>query len=93
MGSDIEAKDNDGWTPLHRAARRGRVEVVHLLISKGADIKAKNIYGDTPLHQAVFSGDREVVELLLAKGAERGTKIRMVKQLLILLRVKKLNFC
>jgi ankyrin repeat protein len=31
-----------GWTPLHIAAREGRLEVARLLLEGGADIKAKN---------------------------------------------------
>ncbi len=42
-GADINAKS--GWnknTPLHEAVRKGRTDIVELLISKGADRHVKN---------------------------------------------------
>lgn len=47
-GVDVNAKDNQGMTPLHLAAQGGHKEVMELLISKGADVNAKNSEGKTP---------------------------------------------
>jgi ankyrin repeat protein len=41
-GADIEAKDNDEWTPLHFACCNGHVAVVSELQSRGANIEAKS---------------------------------------------------
>ena len=38
----VHAIDPDGSTPLHRAAWKGYVEIVELLIDAGADIDAHN---------------------------------------------------
>ena len=35
--ADIDAKDDDGWTPLHRAADKNSLEVARLLIDRGAN--------------------------------------------------------
>ena len=40
----------DGWTPLHMAARFDRSDIAALLISNGADIDEPDKNGDTPLH-------------------------------------------
>ena len=40
-GADINAINNDGWTPLIYAAREGHIEVVKFLVSVGADIHIK----------------------------------------------------
>jgi len=36
VGADINAKDNDGWTPLHSTSYEGHLEVVKYLKSVGA---------------------------------------------------------
>jgi hypothetical protein len=75
-GTDVNAKDENGQTPLHIAICGGQREEVELLIAKGADINAKDNSGQTPLHYAAVLGQKEVVELLIAKGADinaRGT--------------------
>ena len=40
LGADVNARDNDGYTPLHHAAARGDNEMILYLVSKGADVKA-----------------------------------------------------
>ena len=39
-GADVNAKDEDGWTPLHFAAQYSHKEIVELLIANGADVNA-----------------------------------------------------
>ena len=39
-GTDLNAKDEWGTTPLHYAAIEGHKEVVELLIAEGADVNA-----------------------------------------------------
>jgi len=73
-GADVDAKDSDGWTPLHNAALKGHKEIVELLIAKGADVNAKGRSGWTPLHFAANGGHREVAKLLIAKGADLNAK-------------------
>jgi prolyl 4-hydroxylase len=46
----IHAKDENGWQPIHEAARGGHVDVVRLLVENGADLNAKTAdEGGTPL--------------------------------------------
>jgi ankyrin repeat protein len=40
LGADVNARDNDGYTPLHHAAARGDNEMILYLVSKGADVTA-----------------------------------------------------
>ena len=65
-GVDINAKDKEGWTPLHFAS--DRKNVAEFLIKKGADVNAKNAYGFTPLDEA----DDETADLLRKHGAKEG---------------------
>jgi ankyrin repeat protein len=66
----INAKDKDGLTPLHYAARNNQKHEVKLLLAKGANVNAKDNEGFTPLHWAAQDGYKDVAELLLAHGAD-----------------------
>ena len=73
-GAEIEAKDNDGNTPLHSASIREHLEVVKLLLEKGADVNAKSNAGQTPLHSASMDEYTEVMKLLLERGSDVNAK-------------------
>jgi hypothetical protein len=62
-------KEPGGWTALHKAARKGKAEMVEYLIEKMADIESIDAAMMTPLHCACWKGHTEVVEKLLEKGA------------------------
>ena len=67
-GADIEAMDEEGQVPLHRAASIGHKAVVRLLLDWGANIEAEDEEGHTPLHNAVRCANDAVVRLLLQRG-------------------------
>jgi uncharacterized protein len=71
-GSAVNARDRDGFSPLHFAAQEHAVAIARLLIDSGADFDAVNIHGNTPLFTAVFNsrGRGEMIELLRAAGAD-----------------------
>lgn len=67
-------RDEDG-TPLHFAVRRGKLDMMRLLISRGADVNAKNTRENSPLFLAIeyFMGDAkplDLMKLLLDSGAD-----------------------
>lgn len=78
-GAEVDARDNDGCTPLYSVFlaafggvpnATGLTATVDLLLKRGADANARDLKnGGTPLHGAVLSGDREAVALLIEKGA------------------------
>jgi ankyrin repeat protein len=68
-GTDVNAKNGDGYTCLHLTLGRHK-EVAELLINKGADVNVKLPGGWTPLLWAVINGLKEVAELLIASGAD-----------------------
>jgi len=47
LHADVNARDNDGYTPLHHAASRGDNEMITYLVSKGADVTAVARSGQT----------------------------------------------
>ncbi|KAK6199907.1 ankyrin repeat-containing domain protein [Scheffersomyces amazonensis] len=44
------AKDPNGYTPIHAAASYGHINLLQYLIEKGGDINIQDNEGDTPLH-------------------------------------------
>jgi len=68
-GADVNAKENDGDTPLIEASE-GYLELVKILVAKGADLNSRDDDGNTPLHEAASQGHTDVAEYLISKGAE-----------------------
>ena len=52
LGADVNARDNDGYTPLHHAAARGDNDLIMYLVSKGADVTAVARSGQTTADMA-----------------------------------------
>jgi ankyrin repeat protein len=74
-GADVNRRDNDGVTPLHRAAADTSLELVTLLIENGAKINAKTNDGHTALdivYEMKFVGYRSLAHYLKSKGARSG---------------------
>jgi ankyrin repeat protein len=69
-GLRVNAKDEDGTTPLYDAARYGHLGCVRLLLDNGANTEAlERDSSRTALHNACEYGWEAVVQLLLARGA------------------------
>lgn len=72
LGHLIDAKDANGWTPLHEGSRAGHIEVVQLLVEKGANINERTQGGNggTPLYWSIENNgeDHPVSELLASLG-------------------------
>ena len=62
------------WSLLRRAARRGRAEIISLLLSRGADIDATDRDGRTALYQMLnywtAYGSLPALRLLLSRGPD-----------------------
>ena len=75
-GTDVNAKNKSGTTPLHLAAYGGHKEIAELLIANGADVNAKIevgvLKGETPLDWA----HGETAELLRNHGGKRGEEMK-----------------
>jgi ankyrin repeat protein len=52
LGADVNARDHNGYTPLHHAAARGDNELILYLVSKGADPTAVARSGQTTADMA-----------------------------------------
>jgi ankyrin repeat protein len=75
LGADVNARDHNGYTPLHHAASRGDNDLIRYLVSKGADVKAVSRSGQTTVDLANGPVQRvqpfpETIALLESLGAK-----------------------
>jgi ankyrin repeat protein len=75
LGADVNARDHNGYTPLHHAASRGDNDLIQYLVSKGADPKAVSRTGQTTVDMANGPVQRvqpfpETIKLLESLGAK-----------------------
>jgi ankyrin repeat protein len=56
--------------PLHEASRRGKIEIVRLLVEYGANMELRDGWGMTPLETASHERHGEIVKLLLEHRAK-----------------------
>ena len=79
-GTDVNAKDNNGWTPLHEVAWWGYTEIAELLIAEGADVNAKTNIGQTPLDAATHPDNpndtAETADLLRKHGGRTKRELK-----------------
>ena len=74
LGTDVNARDHNGYTPLHFAAARGDNELILYLVEKGADVMAVSRRGQTVVDMANGPVQRiqpfpETIALLEGMGA------------------------
>jgi len=62
--------DGPGWTDLHRAAAKGDVATVQMLLDQGVAVDVREEKRGTPLYEAARRGRLEVMKLLLKHGAK-----------------------
>ncbi|XP_072296424.1 ankyrin repeat domain-containing protein 6b isoform X2 [Eucyclogobius newberryi] len=57
-----------GRSPLHLAAHKGHIEIVHVLLRAGCDLDIQDDGGQTALHRAAMHGNTAVISALLLEG-------------------------
>jgi uncharacterized protein len=81
LGVDVNARDHNGYTPLHHAAARGDNELIEYLVSKGGDVMVVSRRGQTTVDMANGPVQRippflETIALLEKKGAKNNHKCK-----------------
>eukprot|EP00160_Parvularia_atlantis_P021053 Unigene8966_Nuclearia_a/m.27450 Unigene8966_Nuclearia_a/g.27450 ORF Unigene8966_Nuclearia_a/g.27450 Unigene8966_Nuclearia_a/m.27450 type:complete len:176 (+) Unigene8966_Nuclearia_a:57-584(+) len=66
-GASVDARDDNGYSPLQAAASYGHAELLELLLKRGANPIIRDCDDDTPLHQAETVA---CAQLLLDHGAD-----------------------
>ena len=77
---NIDATDNNGWTPLHVAAHAGKTEVVQLLLPlSGQRATLLTNEGDSALHLASSMGEDATVAQMLIFYSKQQSKDNMLE--------------
>ncbi len=73
-GAGYSLNDGDpehrGFTPMHIAAKAGRLDVVRTLLTAGVDLDRPALDGRTPLMTAALNGHPDVLKTLTDLGAD-----------------------
>jgi ankyrin repeat protein len=67
---DVNARNENGVTPLHIAAGYGTPDKIAALVTAGADVEALDMDGWTPLNSAVAVGTPDKIAALVTAGAD-----------------------
>ena len=67
--NDTSSPLQNGYTPLHIAAKKNQMDIGTTLLEYGADTNAVTRQGVSPVHLAAQEGSVDLVSLLLAKNA------------------------
>ncbi len=75
LGADVNARDHNGYSPVHHAAARGDNELIHYLVQQGADVTFISRRGQTTVDMANGPQQRispfpETISLLESLGAK-----------------------
>ncbi len=76
QATDVNVRDEYGWTPLLWAAMNGDTDIVRVLLVSGANPNTRNKYGWTPLMWAAGQGYGEIVRSLISSGARLNAQDR-----------------
>jgi len=86
---NINARFDDGQTPLHLASIMGHNAIAAYLLNDGADTSVQDSSGATPLHEAVRYGNVDIIYSLLAAGADVNAKDNLGKTPIMLIMPKE----
>ena len=68
--SEIDQKNENGWTPLYRSIIANNINVLTDLLKFGANPNLQNNIGETPLYLCVDIDNFEALNILLQKNAD-----------------------
>lgn len=67
QGYDVDHEGDEGYTALHVAVRKRRIEMIRYLVASGANVCHKNIFEESPWSLAVEMNDIEIKEALMGR--------------------------
>lgn len=73
LGADVNAPNNNSFTPVLVAAQYGHVEAIRVFAKFGGDVNFPNNDGITPIYIAAQNGHVEAIKALVKLGANVNT--------------------
>ena len=73
-GAYVDVQDSYGFTPLHISVRKGRENLIRLLLANKVDVNIQDDDGYLPLHWCAFEGNENLCRLLLEHNADVNMK-------------------
>ncbi|KAF8791198.1 Ankyrin-1 like protein [Argiope bruennichi] len=77
-GADVNARNEEGETPLHNAARHGQLKTVTQLLEDGAGLDSLSKHGESVLHVAVSNCHYEIAKSLINHKKEMATELQVI---------------
>ncbi|XP_052021810.1 uncharacterized protein LOC127671140 [Apodemus sylvaticus] len=74
--SSVNIRDDEGCTPLIKAAQQGNIHCVSVLLDYNADPNVMDIIGNTAFHHAVSRGNLPIVKMLLKHNVDIEAKTK-----------------
>ena len=77
---ETKQKEKDQWwrrTPLHKAAKEGKVSECKLIMDNVEDKNPKDNFGETPLHLAALSDQLSACQLIVSNVENENPKTTM----------------
>ncbi len=90
-GADVNAKDKNGFTALHRAVMYNATKAIKALVAAGVDLNVKDRNDFTALHRAVNENFKESIKILIAAKADVNVQDKIGRTALILAAKKNLQ--
>ncbi|TET34358.1 MAG: ankyrin repeat domain-containing protein [Planctomycetota bacterium] len=75
-GAEIDARDEDDWTPLFWAIREKNKDLVESLVRMKADINTKDEFGCAPLDWAQLLRHEAIADFIRANGGKTWKELR-----------------
>lgn len=69
-GANLEAVDNDLWTPLCYAVRSGNIAIATLFLQMGANVNCQDSFGNSALYLACQTQNLDMMQLLMDYDAD-----------------------
>lgn len=74
-GADLNARDVEGWTPLHAAAATGNIQMINMLTKEGASLVAINHNDRMPIDESIDADIKYVFQQKMLEAGKNANAI------------------